>query len=227
MAKTLTLLYRREGADLSTGGFYTTDETKHVIILVQFQRLTYGAMMRALATYIQSNDYSAVFTQRTDREMLPVQQMSAEEFELFKADPAAAIRRRIIPVQEVNLRDAQERPPLRAGLETLADAFGDNVYVRGRTRATENELECPGCGTWSVVNRKGRVPTFDCKKCRMGTTLVDFSPTGLWVGITVEELFETGVEQFFLPRAWNTYGNWISRDNLNVLYLTYLKEKIQ
>jgi hypothetical protein len=45
--------------------------------------------------------------------------------------------------------------------------------------------------------------------------------------VPAQELIEKQKTRYFLPRAWNTSGPWISHDDLKKLYENYLKEKAE
>jgi len=78
---------------------------------------------------------------------------------------------------------------IRAGVDTLADAFGDVVYCRADTIGS-GHIECPGCGRWGA----------SCIAC--GFTLAG-EYQGQWFGVSVSALLASGLNRFYLPRKWN------------------------
>lgn len=126
-----------------------------------------------------------------------------------------------------------EVPPVPAGLATIAEAFGEEVYVRLR----EEEIECPGCGFWTLYTTRGLrlhperagahwVTAFRCtKRCRARFVVTCYSDA--WASVRVRDLLaQAPVGSFYLPRGWNQPGGpWIAKDALAALYAAYLAEK--
>lgn len=100
-------------------------------------------------------------------------------------------------------------PVLPAGVDALAETFGDDVYFRRR----DGRYESPVSGRWEGPGVAG-----------LGRHVLWQSED--WVRCPVQILLErTHVERFYLPRAWNKPGPWISREDLEKRYDVYLKEK--
>lgn len=105
--------------------------------------------------------------------------------------------------------------PLRAGHDTLADAFGEKLYCSTR----DNSVECPVCGRWHRIS---------AQKITVGCVtglLLSYEMRDNWAVASIEELLATQRTRYFLPRAWNTSGPWVSHENLQKKYDEYLKEK--
>lgn len=234
--KVLTLAYRRAEGELSTGAFLLVCGTsEEPLVLEHFTKIAYVDMMKKLAKYLQEYSEARAAFQRTDRAgLLPVY-LASDELELFRSDPATAIRQRIFPPQVVHIgvdkRKNEPRfavPPLNAGYETLVHCFGDVVYARVKTSRDDGlELvECVGCGAWCPTARiDAERVAFRCVECATWMPLADFKPGLGWAGILVDDLLAYGATQFFLPRQWNMHGNWIKRHDLVALYDNYKKEK--
>lgn len=121
--------------------------------------------------------------------------------------------------------------PLPAGYDTLAEAFGDDVYCRMQRGGP---TECPLCGRWgkwTKIDVEGKhVDRLVCDDCG-----VEFKGVGIptsqggWFKIPVVQLFNCaealGVDRFFLPRSWNKDGPWISHADLQKKYDEFMKEK--
>ena len=105
-----------------------------------------------------------------------------------------------------------ERSQLRVGTDTLADAFGDSVYIAARGA----EVECPVCGTWCSEYHE----RFQCDCGAQFAARVQ----GRWAAVDIYELLPMS-EQFFLPRAWNPEPPYISAADLRALYETFTNER--
>ncbi len=117
---------------------------------------------------------------------------------------------------------------LRAGVETLIDAFGESVYVQVKN----GEAECPRCGRWrGTMWRRGGSTAVKCVEC--GFLVVAHAQFRIdghsdWAAIFTEDLLGVDAQdtpRFFLPRAWNTSGPWITREDLQKKYDKYVEEK--
>ncbi len=127
-----------------------------------------------------------------------------------KHDVTVVVRDRPVTQERVKIQ-------LRAGYDTLADAFGDNVYVRYRD---DGCVECPCCGRWHA-----RIEGEDLI-CRCHITVTPAKLCGSWVELPTFDLVygAPGVARFYLPRAWNISGPWITREALAEKYRTFIKE---
>lgn len=154
--------------------------------------------------------------------------LDQETIKLFIKDPAAAIKSMSQPDRVVHVRD-KAPALLRAGTKTLADAFGEEIYIRQRG-PSRTSSECPFCGRWwlfrSLVAEgedSDRLFKFTCESCSISIGGVVRSAS--WVAIQVQDLLNTAQPRFFLPRAWNTSGSWITRSELEAKLKRYIKEK--
>lgn len=234
--KILTLAYRRSRGDLSTGAFLlTTAETDTANVLEHFEDLTFIDMMKKFAKYLADYPQVSAAFQRTDRPGLLPFLLAPDEIELFRSDPAAAIRQRMISPQVVHIPVDKSRkpsansaiPPLDAGYATLAQCFGELVYTRVRKRPEDLPLvECTSCGFWCPIARIDADGwAFRCVECSAWVPVADFQPDEGWAGVSIDTLLASGTTRFFLPRKWNKNGNWISRPELVEMYDTFKKEK--
>ena len=116
---------------------------------------------------------------------------------------------------------------IRSGYDTLAEAFGDSVYVRLRD---DGKVECPLCGRWTASIQEAQPTTADTEEQRVLScfcTPVGFfieDVVGAWVEIETRTLLHTRATRFYLPRAWNDSGSWITFADLVDCYDTFLKE---
>lgn len=153
--------------------------------------------------------------------------LSESEADMLRKDPASFARALSFPVSRVVLRLGADTgvatPPIKAGYDSLADAFGDHIYLR--VRATPSPvIECPLCGRWKAHLVKG---LFLC-----GCMPPEFGLHGeaaldpKWFMIETRVLlYADFAERFYLPRAWNQSGAWVSYEDLKAKYEAFTKER--
>lgn len=117
-------------------------------------------------------------------------------------------------------------PTLRAGVDTLAHAFGDVLYVGIQGPAAV--VSCPACGGFAVVRERGRpakpallCAEFGCKAC---VPVEDWLPRQGWCGFLVQELLALEVPTLHLYGPWNP-GGVITREELAGRYETFRQER--
>jgi hypothetical protein len=156
---------------------------------------------------------------------------------LLRDDPVAAIQAMTVrmptPAEVLdNIKKASTPltvPALPAGIATLADGFGEYVYLRVR----ENTLECPGCGFYGIFALPGlfaqrqkdepmRVMFTCSKKCRIRIVAMCEAE---WAYVRTEDLVKSALDKFYLPRAWNTSGVWATREELNTRLTQFRKDR--
>lgn len=225
----VVLSYRRSSGELSTGYITLIDSAAEGWVQEDFQDIEYKRMLSLFARVLRENPGTKAGIQRIDRAGLSTMVLSDEETELFRKDPAAAIQARTVPPQVVHIgvdksASVNMAVPFTVGYDMRADFFGEVVFVKGRKHPNEHLLECPYCGYWAKANHV--LSIFTCANCSSHTEAVDKQEK--WVGVSVEQLLLNGTvkeQGFFLPRAWNKNGNWISEKELRDMYSNYLKEK--
>jgi len=219
----ILLEYRREDGR-STGRLLTLYAGKPHN-LETFEKVEYRNLLTRLARVLASTPLARVVITRTDAPNLFPYVLDKGTVDLFRTDPVAAIHSMIYELPEARMEkktedEAVEVAPLRVGYNTLADAFGDDVYVRTR----QHSIECPGCGLWgdADVDGKGK-GKFTCKRsCELSVPIYLYR---LWAAISVEELLGTQQKRFFLPRPWNDGHPWVTREELEKKYAAYKAEK--
>jgi hypothetical protein len=235
------LEYCRDG-DLSTGCIYLRDARGGVAERSEFTRIAFEDMLLRAARLLDSaatpgepGARARVVLRRTDRAGLLPYVLDAATVDLLRHDPLAAIAsmtyRTTAPLVSPLAREVPPpgAPVLKAGTDVLADAFGDDIWVRVRGA----ELECPGCGLWGTFaspalaesRREVLKVVFACsKRCSVRVVAACHAR---WASVRVDELLLTAAARFYLPRAWNTDGPWITRQALSKTYQDYLTEKEQ
>lgn len=241
----IVLSYRRSKGELSSGAIIYWPSESEAEALHHFEDATYKYMLSLLSVALRDRPGTRAAIQRTDRPGLAPMLLSAEESDLFRHDPAAAIQARTVPPQVVHIGvdkpNTEPAPPpssfenmavpLTAGYDIRANFFGELVFVRAREISQGAVIECPYCGHWVAEGKgperqAGLLPAFDCQDCGGHTRVEDLQER--WAGVPVKWLlgegpaFERG---YFLPREWNKNGNWISKEELQKMYSRYLEEK--
>jgi hypothetical protein len=165
--------------------------------------------------------------------------LSESTVQLLNDDPAAAIRSMSHPDRKVVIPRIVCAPKdelvtqslLRAGHETLADAFGFYTYFRLKN----GKIECPHDGRWkeySVVTAYNTPGVYYQGPVTDEYSTLWFSPNIVnekWARTFTKTLLDVwkkkGLSRYFLPRAWNKSGPWISHEDLKQKYETFCKER--
>jgi hypothetical protein len=199
-----------------------------------FYERTFSQMMSRLAKYVREFEGKCeVFLHRTEVEGSRYK-LDDELIQLLNVDPPRAIGAMHVPDRTLYVRDsakpqATATVKLRAGHDTLADAFGDEVYCRLR----KYDVEDPVTGRWHglcrSVSRQDEDPEpYSLIYEREGERLelFGYAVGERWFRIRTEDLIGLDhADRFYLPRLWNKSGSWISRDELLQMYAAYQKEK--
>ena len=233
MADDIVLEYKRVDGDRCHGRIYQGDRT-----FVSFYSEDFKSMLREFASALQQDDAARAVWKRTDRSGLAPYYLDAEVTELFRKDPVAAIESMCPPshspmttVQRVQEQRVKMVPiSVRAGHDALADAFGEELYVRTRERKGESHIECPCCGIWAplivVPSREGLYTLCRNTRCFVRGHAVSAKVVNTkWATVKIEELLKTESPRFYLPRSWNEGRSWVSLVDLQSRWDEFNKEK--
>ena len=219
----LRLSYGRTGEVYDGTIWAQIEPTRGFISVLEFEKFSFPRMMSKLAEAIRKYDEVDVTLVRLEVRGSDYK-LDSETVKMLRIDPAAAISHMMPESRVVVIRDERKprsEPPsglLRAGHETIAAAFGDNLYC---TVNGESKAECPGCGRWSVVGTK----SFYCnnKQCNIHASGV---LTGrAWFVLSTDEVLNLKLPKYYFPRSWNPKRGWISWPELNAMYETFKKER--
>lgn len=219
MSELLVLSYRRVGADMTSGSVLLVDEdstvteVKLVDVLERFDEVPFISALKVFARYARTTTATGAQFHRTDATLHAPIRITHEEFKLWKTDPATVIQRYMVPPQVVHV-GVEKKPRHPSRSDALEDVFGSTVLVRRRGE----DLECPECGAWARQVAVEEGPAFHCAECDRLTHVKEI--TEKWTVIEVKELLETKSRsgKYFLPRAWNKNGNWISFEELQAMH---------
>lgn len=232
---TLTLEYKRVGHAYD-GRIHLNQDGKH-ISRGSFEQISFEDVMARVATVLMVVYDVRVFFKRTEREGLQPVEIVGEELEELKRNPLAFAQARTMEHRVIHVRDKVQAADaievtVRAGHDTLADAFGDELYLRRR----DKKVESPMTGRWVDLDRDdpsepfyifagGVVSHGDGPEPYGGTDITVREAGEQWVTTRTDELLQQEWGRYYLPRAWNESGSWISHEDLKQKYEQYLKEK--
>jgi len=224
MATNILLQYKRDG-EAYTGIVYLNDS-----IDLAFRREPFAAMMTTLHRYLLVHYDAVVQLQRAESDKFMPIYMEQNMVELLRTDPAKYIQAHTIPHRTIDLRKEERTsklaekhvvpmPTIRAGHDTLAAALGDMVYLSYRSNRVEN----PVTGRWCTISELERTTGLKVLE-------VIQQDGGGWAVVSMEQLLKYDdlySDGYFLPRAWNEHGLWISKQALQTKYEQYKKDKAQ
>jgi hypothetical protein len=210
----------------------------------EFTGVHFEALLRLLNEKLPDDDMDLVFI-RSDRQDLQPYPLKQELVLLIKTDVEKAIQEMSHP----DVRIVVGRPPappavLKSCGDTLAGAFGEEVLVRIKEKPADVVVqdggvtatmlqgwthgECPGCGQWTPITVRLYEQVYVlllCEKCAVDFQIKVVSKE--WAAASVPQLLSTTLTRFFLPREWNNYQPWVSREKLQALYTQFMKTKEQ
>lgn len=209
----IILKYKRMDADKTVGLIVHKSSEKWEDEVVAFSSMDWVPMMTLFAKALQEYPEAGGTIQRTDRAGLVPFHLGAIELERFRTDPAGAIRAmtftssRVVKIESVNAMQ-----PVPAALDALVDIFGDVLWLRVfDAQGSSYAVECP-------VTAKSVLLNVNVLHLPDGQVLylIDQSyMTQGWAGVSTTEVLLRGYERYFLPRAWNPSGAWITWADLN------------
>lgn len=237
MAEKIILEYKRVNVDKSTGRIvHSLDSTEQV--LKEFDSIEFRPMLRDFAEALQQHPDAKAVWKRTDRAGLIPYDLDDRVTTLFRTDPLSAIQSMCPPssTPSTTIKRAKEEREkrlvavsVRAGFDTLADAFGDLVYARVRDRKGTPHVECPCCGLWQFyMKATASIWSVICANPKCGAfdqPLPMVVANQKWAGFPTPTLLQTKSTRFYFPRAWNDGRPWVSREDLSKKYDEYVSEK--
>jgi len=231
MAHEVRVKCRRDGEKF-TGATYLFDfDAEEMKELGTFSDLNFEQLLRSLSSRLREYPDATAALMREEAGRFGYMKYEETMVKLLREDLDRAISilcppRRVVMIGDKVETSATSRVHVRAGYDTLADAFGDVIYCKMRRGGG---VECPCCGRWGLVScDKNQNGYFRCKVGCDCPILGKAYPMehGGWWGIDIRVLLhETTSKRFYLPRLWNVSGPWVSHEALKKKYETYLKEK--
>lgn len=230
----VAMTYQRAG---DTYTYHLAYMLENVLVERRGEGKPFSSVIMALSDALRLVPDGAVVLRRTDRPGLDEIKLDNQMRDLIRRDPEKYLEIVTEPDRIVVVGDRKAKRPvdpivpyIRTGYDTLAEAFGDSVYVRLRD---DGKIECPCCGRWSAhiedidtpyTRPDGSVPKLLVCVCLLLAKMPVTSVSGSWVELNTILLATTAVfSRYYLPRSWNPTG-WISRDELMQMYDSYIKE---
>lgn len=223
MKSDIKLSYGRVG-ELYDGSIWVqVYPTRGFLSRFEFEGYSFPRMMSKLAEFIREYEETTVVLTRTEANGSHYR-LDAETVDLLRTDPAAAISHMMPESRLVVIRNEMKttsQPPsglLRAGHETIAASFGDELYCEVNQAG---KIECPGCGRWTPVTSKW----LSCTSPRCAVRVRGIMTGKSWFVVSTETMLSLKLSRYYFPRNWNPKKGWISWDELNEMYETFKKER--
>lgn len=209
------LEYRREG-DVFTGvihGFLGGSKQPYTEIAT-FEKASFQRMILHLSDALRRHQGASCVWRRTERTPPIEFAIEPELVGLIKSDPLSAVR---------SMEFGVEKTPqlLPAGYDSLAETFGDVVFLR----RVGNLVECPVCGQNGWLERGRKQCRLLCRQCTPHRRFEIDELSRRWVGVGVPHLLEDQSEKFWLPRQWNPGDGWIGKAELQQKFDEFSKER--
>lgn len=220
-----------------------------------FEDNTFEEVIKAFSALAQDVPDAELFMMRLEQKPKPIaMHLDEQQATMLRENVEAFLRTISPPPQRVVIRKTDNiavsatSAVFKAGHEALADAFGDEIYIRTRkwwkderssTPVWRGEIESVFDGRWKEchtivgINEDGKTIScpgdiYDCA-ISLATTFKKVNDN--WAKVNVVQLLAIGEKReqkrYFLPRAWNTSGPWITHGDLKKKYLEFLKEAAQ
>lgn len=215
LPKAVEVLYKREGREETFSGSVRRDGVTDIT----FAGASFNQVLEFASDALKrAPDHRLVMK----REEAPYPMVMPTGFEdLLRTDLQAAIEALTVLPRRVQVGVQRQKvyTGLRHGLDTIADALGEEVYIRHRPGGvTGLQIESPLTGRWADLTQDPEL-----QKRYFGIVV----HRGGWASLRTEELLANSASRFYLPRRWNPSESWITRDTLAYMYDVYQKEKAQ
>lgn len=217
------LRYRREPkTELFTGSITGGKMESH------FSAVSFLKMFEAVGDALRCSPELRLLIQREEDGSFSTLPPSMEQ--LLRTNTPEAVEAMTVPPRRVVISDdrPKPRPPvhtLRQGHDTLADALGDDVYLRSKVNTFADQwlqIESPLTGRWEPVCELNHLLYIGGGKLAVQVILDTESK---WAKARVADILALALPRYYLPRRWNATGGWITHEALASLYSQYQKEK--
>ena len=217
--KLVNLIYKREGkTETFTGMVESPARTFH------FAGATFKTLLEFAGEALQCNPGHRLLMRR---EEAPYPMTLPENIEeLLRTDINAAVRALTVEPQRVVVEPIRKPKTdllgtLRHGHDTLADALGEELYLRSRTSSRGMQVEDPATGRWAQLELRDK--TAHCGNLPLQAGV--HPSNSVWVVARTADVIALGLSRYYLPRRWNPNQGWITHESLIAMYELYIKEK--
>lgn len=221
-SKDIFVSYRRDGKAETFSGHVSAPDREEPRHCVKFWSCTFSQILALAQEALLALPEHRLLLKR---EEAPYAMLLPDGLEdLLRRDLDAAVAALTVGPQRVIVGTTPKRPfhmgSLRHGHDTLAEALGEELYLRARRRLASWEVEDPTTGRWTAV--VDGTPGRSMPRCG---NLSLTSLIGPWATAATAELLELALPRYYLPRRWNPSEGWITHDSLVEMYEVYRKEK--
>ena len=235
----ITLRYKRhqdlvDDEHLFTGKFLLVEKPGDKTVEQPFLGLKFHQMMTAASRLLREWPDAVLYMERTERPGLKPIKLEEDMRVLLRDDPVRGIESMTVrPGAKVRAEEEATAKP--SPYDHLAEVFDDEVYLRMKNGGIED----PATGRWASLAAfvktgewavrgendksetwlKVRLPELGGRPVNLhnaaeaGSTLASCK----WAAVKVKDILKQPGNKFFLPRAWNTHGQWIGRRELQQL----------
>ena len=218
-------------------GYLTQYEGENVALRTSFGPVRFAAMMTELSRSLRTAlPDAAVTLLRTERRGARPLVLDEELRKLLRDDPVRAIRAMTVDVGSAS----KGSRPVPSVFNAAAETFGERVYIRLRNGVFEDPCTgtnrsiaySPKDGGWFIRGERDSVSSWlPVRLPELDGVDIDVS-AGMeavgaelakcrWATALVEDILKQNFNKYFLPRRWNTSGQWITRTELRTLLDAY------
>ena len=237
-----------DGVHLFSGSI-TLYEGEELIVARTFKDYKFHNMITDVSRYLRESEPGAAVTLlRNERAGARPLLLDEELRRLIRDDPVRAIRAMTVEVGSAVASSGRPEPSV---YNAVAELFGERVYIRMKNGTFED----PNTGTWRTIayapkrfaavsggwfirgERDSVASWLPVRLPELEGLAVEVSEgmeaVGLelakcqWATASVEDILKQNSNRYFLPRRWNSSGQWITRTELRTLLDTYLQRKEQ
>ncbi len=242
---TIVLAYKRlpelvEDEHLFSASISLQDGEGSVVFQRSLADMEFHKMMTEVSRDLRESPDAHVVLQRTERSGIAPMVLEEDTRVLLRDDPVQAIAAMNIKSGSKAGGTVVRSAP--SPFDDAAEEFGLRVFVRMRNGMFED----PVTGTWKTVaySSKGKCWLIRADNNKSETWLEvgipslslalkvdDMEAVGAelakscWATVKVEDVLQQNTNKFFLPRRWNTHGQWIGRTELRKLLDEYNNRK--
>jgi hypothetical protein len=172
---------------------------------------------------LEEPEVSTVLFQRTEREGILPMQLAEDLIQALRVDPVAAFRA-MTHNPHPSLGDTATRIYSQETARRV-DRFGELLYLDMQNGYVLDPLSGDWRGLAYGEAHGWKINAGDAKPDGwLSIEIIDDAPEGTqfafrlafarWASTSVRALLEKKAERYFLPRAWNTDGPWITHEDL-------------
>ena len=226
---TLILYYKRVpggSGDRYTGRFEIASDTDDWV--EHFIGMSYKDVIYAASHLLNTHAITAVYFQRTERDDIGAVELGGSVLEALRNNPEEAYK-------SLTHQPTDETAYVEDDLSQVGK-FGECVYLA----IVNGYVEDPETGNmlglaygpkhgWRIRRDDNKaskwIPIQLIDQAVPGTTFAEKIASTKWAKAKVEDLLAQDLERYYIPRAWNVDGPWISKESLEKMWKDYSTRK--